>query len=117
MNNNPEVEVHWSTLLHVESEHVIRNVLLSVKKVDTKKAVLEPIDDLFSEDEGELELWCSRMVCGEYVELEARTFQVTTVSTKKLILEPCEIGPDIPRWSKREYLRELNEAEQRKLNV
>ena len=41
---------------------------MSVKKVDTKKAVLEPIDDLFNQEEGEVELWCSRMVCGEYVE-------------------------------------------------
>ena len=113
MNNNAELEPHWSTLLHVESEHVIRNVLMQVKKVDTKKATLEPIDDLFNDEDQGLELWCSRMICGEYVELEEKTFQVTTVSTKKMILEPCDIGPDTPRWSKREHMRELHEAQQR----
>lgn len=91
-------EVHWSTVLHVESEHVIRGVLMSVQKLDTKKATLEPIDDLFRDEDGALELWCQQMVCGEYVELEGRTFQVTTVSTKKMILEPCEINADTPRW-------------------
>ena len=112
MNNNPEVDQHWSAVLHVESEHVIRGVLMQVKKVDTKKASLEPIDDLFNEDDGEFELWCSRMICGEYVELDEKTFQVTTVSTKKMILEPCDIGPNTPRWSKEEHLRALREAQE-----
>ncbi|MGB0386410.1 MAG: hypothetical protein ACPGWR_16490 [Ardenticatenaceae bacterium] len=111
--NNQEIEFHWSAVVHVESEHVIRGVLMEVQKVDTKKATLEPIDDLFRDEEGELTLWCREMICGEYVELEGKTFQVTTVSTKKMILEPCDIAPDTPRWSKEEHLKQLHQAQER----
>ena len=107
MNTTNSTAEHWSIVLHIESTHLIRDVLMEVKKIDTKKAILEPVDDLLRYDDGDLELWCSRIVCGEYIELEGLTFQVTTVSVKRMTLEACQIGPDTPRWKQLNHFERL----------
>jgi hypothetical protein len=98
MSKNQETELHWSEVLHIDSEHVIRGVLMQVAKLDRKKATLEPADDFFDEDNPEL--WCTRMICGEFVEMEDEIFQVAEVTLKRMTLEPCDISPDTPRWKK-----------------